>query len=137
MREKKKKPTYLTKAHVQVHMGILVNKQIRLPPQYGEKTSWWARKVNTQAPSFLFPLSLQTKYPPNLFIYFFILPKIPLPNTPLVFLLYLCLYFTSTSPYVYVTSLSSCTCSLISLCLTQPTTCSCLNGSSSVANWRL
>ena len=28
----KKRPTYWTKAHVQVHMGILVNKQIRLPP---------------------------------------------------------------------------------------------------------
>ena len=68
------------------------------------------------------------------FFFFFILPKIPLPNTPLVFLLYLCLYFTSTSPYIYITSLSSCTCSLISLCLTQPRTCSCLNGSSSVTN---
>ena len=31
-KKKKKMPTYWTKPHVQVHIGILVNKQIKLPP---------------------------------------------------------------------------------------------------------
>ena len=30
--EREKKKTYWTKPHVQVHIGILVNKQIKLPP---------------------------------------------------------------------------------------------------------